>query len=349
MKKSKPRNVGSLIKRATNLVALLVVTLSPVLPPNMPARAVAQTISSLPALASLSLEGVQRVLVISPHPDDETIAPGGLIQAALANGAQVRVVIFTNGDGQFFAPLLFGLDGGPLPAGYVSMGATRMAESTAALETLGLPAEDIAFLGYPDRGLQPMLEKNWPATDPYTAPFTRTNSSPYSGTPHPGAAYCGESLFSDLRSLVLDYRPDLIVLPHPADQHSDHAAASTFTIRVIATIRLTDSAYRPRMWAYLVHYGKYPLMDGVDRSLGFFPPADLVTSQNTWGSLTLTSQQVQGKSAAIKDYPTQVLLLGNFLPEFTRINELFMILPVESGRSRTMAALSIDFKNPEAQ
>jgi len=33
---------------------------------------------------------------------------------------------------------------------------------------------------------------------------------------------------------------------------------------------------------------------------------------------------VQDKSAAIAEYPTQTLLLGKFLPEFARPDELFM-------------------------
>lgn len=338
--KKHTRKITSIINKAMNLLTLLVVTFSSALPRNMPVRAIALAISSLPALASLSLEGIQRVLVVAPHPDDETIAPGGLIQAALANGAQVRVVILTNGDGQLFAPLLFGLEGGLLPAGYVSMGESRQAESLAALETLGLPAEDIRFLGYPDRGIQLMLEQNWRAADPYTAPFTRASSSPYTGTYQPGAAYCGENLFSDLQALVNDYRPDLVVLPHPADQHSDHAAASTFTAFAIAAARTADPAYRPVLWAYLVHYGEYPRMEGVDRSMGFFPPSDLVTGKNTWGVLALTDHQVQDKSAAIAEYPTQTLLLGKFLPEFARPDELFMVMTLNAGILQAGVSLS---------
>jgi len=109
------------------------------------------------------------------------------------------------------------------------MGESRRAESLAALETLGLPAEDIRFLGYPDRGIQLMLEAelaSWPIPIPPVHPREQFALHRHLPT---GAAYCGENLFSDLQALVNDYRPDLVVLPHPADQHSDHAAASTFT------------------------------------------------------------------------------------------------------------------------
>ncbi len=340
MKKQTGKITSRFISKTLNVVTFLVTTLSSSLPRNIPVRAIAFTISSLPALASLSLEDVQRVLVISPHPDDETIAPGGLIQAALANRAEVRVVIVTNGDGQPFAPVLFGLEGGPLPGGYISMGKSRQVESIAALGRLGVPAKSIIFLGYPDRGLQPMLEENWEPDDPYTSLFTRASSSPYTGTYQPSAAYCGLSLFSDLRRLVSDYRPDLVVLPHPADQHSDHAATSIFTTNAVAAVRTYDPTYKPMLWAYLVHYGEYPVMGDVDRSMGFFPPSELITENDSWGVLALTTRQVQEKSAAIEEYPTQTLLLGKFLPEFTRPNELFMIVAVDAGGAQMIASLN---------
>src|SRR5512143_3590489 len=40
-----------------------------------------------------------RLMVFAPHPDDETLGAGGLIQRVLATGGKVRVVFVTNGDG----------------------------------------------------------------------------------------------------------------------------------------------------------------------------------------------------------------------------------------------------------
>jgi len=39
-----------------------------------------------------------RMLVVSPHPDDESLAVGGLIQAVLAAGGAVDVLLLTDGD-----------------------------------------------------------------------------------------------------------------------------------------------------------------------------------------------------------------------------------------------------------
>src|SRR3954451_20581648 len=39
------------------------------------------------------------VLVVAPHPDDDVLGAGGVIQQALAIGKSVVVVFMTNGDG----------------------------------------------------------------------------------------------------------------------------------------------------------------------------------------------------------------------------------------------------------
>ena len=39
-----------------------------------------------------------RLLMIAPHPDDEALATGGLLQRAQAKGAQVYVAFLTDGE-----------------------------------------------------------------------------------------------------------------------------------------------------------------------------------------------------------------------------------------------------------
>src|ERR1051325_3837894 len=72
---------------------------------NIVAYSAAESSTELKNLPALTIENIQRVLVIAPHPDDETIGAGGLIQQALAQGSLVKVVVVTNGDGQRFAPV----------------------------------------------------------------------------------------------------------------------------------------------------------------------------------------------------------------------------------------------------
>ena len=60
-------------------------------------RSQVQAVSRLPEF-SLPERG-DSVLVISPHPDDETLCCAGTIQRALERGANVSVVWLTSGDG----------------------------------------------------------------------------------------------------------------------------------------------------------------------------------------------------------------------------------------------------------
>jgi LmbE family N-acetylglucosaminyl deacetylase len=75
----------------------------------------------------------KRMLVFSPHPDDETLSSGGLIQAAVARGIEVRVILVTDGNRR-------------------GQGIKRQAEFKKALEGLGVKDQDIIMLGYKDEG-----------------------------------------------------------------------------------------------------------------------------------------------------------------------------------------------------
>ena len=113
----------------------------------------APNVSVLAGMSDLSLESFgPRILIISPHPDDEVLAAGGLIQHALAAGVNVQVVFMTSGDGYRRGVLA---EPGPLratPQCYVSYGEMRQNEALGVLRSLGLGTEQITFLGYPDGG-----------------------------------------------------------------------------------------------------------------------------------------------------------------------------------------------------
>ncbi len=59
----------------------------------------------LPAVEAFTSD--DRVLIVAPHEDDETLATGGVIQQALAAGARVRVVYLTYGDHDQFAFIVY--------------------------------------------------------------------------------------------------------------------------------------------------------------------------------------------------------------------------------------------------
>lgn len=291
-------------------------------------------------LPIFTINDVHRILVIAPHPDDETLAAGGVIQQALTEGSQVKAVIVTNGDGQKFAPVVLNEKLIPRPQDYIAMGQRRRAESTTALERLGMQKKDIVFLGYPDRGTNPMWLADWNTQCPYTAYYTRAKRDPYPDTFHAGDEYCGSDLLHDLQTIIEDYRPDLVILPHPADQNPDHGAVSNFTRLAIAMTITHDKSYAPKVWAYIVHYGKFPQPRGKHFSQILLPPKYLIGMDNSWGRVDLSSTQVSIKYSAIEDYPSQDLLLREFLPSFARRNELFESLPIQTLPPTSFGLLS---------
>ena len=112
---------------------------------------------AVPPARSRLLMDLNRTLVIAPHPDDESIAAGGLLQRAIAAGGEVRVVVVTDGDNN------------PWPLRYLKkkaadhrcrsrgMGQRCAARSRAARwQRLGVPLDRSTFLGYPDRLLTTM-------------------------------------------------------------------------------------------------------------------------------------------------------------------------------------------------
>lgn len=97
--------------------------------PSVAAQSSAQRLPDLLAAAA-----GQKVLVFSPHPDDESIAVGGYIAQSVKNGADVRIVLVTDGN-------------------FHHNEATRYAEFRAATAILGVPKANLVFLGFPDHGL----------------------------------------------------------------------------------------------------------------------------------------------------------------------------------------------------
>jgi LmbE family N-acetylglucosaminyl deacetylase len=85
-----------------------------------------------------------RVVVISAHPDDETLAIGGLLQSLHRSGAALEMVIATDGEAAFPS-----LDAEARAA----MGRCRRSEMAQALTELGLSDVPVLWLGFPDSAL----------------------------------------------------------------------------------------------------------------------------------------------------------------------------------------------------
>jgi LmbE family N-acetylglucosaminyl deacetylase len=83
------------------------------------------------------------LVVVAPHPDDESLACGGLIAEACAQGRATRVIIVSDGTGSHPASRTY-------PA--ARLRELRETEARQAVKELGLdPTRDVDFLRLPDR------------------------------------------------------------------------------------------------------------------------------------------------------------------------------------------------------
>jgi LmbE family N-acetylglucosaminyl deacetylase len=88
----------------------------------------------------------KNILVLAPHPDDESLGCGGTIKLLTQSGMQVDVVLLTRGENGLDAP------GQQPPSVHAQLAARREIEARAACEVLGV--RDVQFLSGSDGGLR---------------------------------------------------------------------------------------------------------------------------------------------------------------------------------------------------
>jgi LmbE family N-acetylglucosaminyl deacetylase len=167
---------------------------------------------------SLKLTANDRLLILAPHPDDESLATGGLIQRAVKAGAKVRVLFATDGDNN------------PWPQRFVERklqisytdrarwGRRRRKEALSALEVLGLPKGSARFLGLPDQGITNLLMR------------------------------AEEAVLFTLWAELKEWEPTVFVIPSATDAHPDHSAL--FVLVHLALLRLQS---QPRVLRFIIH------------------------------------------------------------------------------------------------
>ncbi|HPW55538.1 MAG TPA: PIG-L family deacetylase [Thermoanaerobaculaceae bacterium] len=166
----------------------------------------------------LDLDPSDRLLVVLPHPDDESLACAGLLQHALAAGAGVRLLFATDGDNNPWAQRASERSLWITARDRARFGAIRRGEVLAALAALGLPGKAARFLAFPDQGLTALLMR------------------------------AATHLLDDLRCEVTDFRPTVLVSPSMLDRHPDHSA-----LGVCIAFVLNEIDYAPRHLRFFVH------------------------------------------------------------------------------------------------
>lgn len=281
---------------------------------SVPGRA--QLSSAPPQVAPADLpvlDATTRLLVVSPHPDDETLCCAGAMQRVLAAGGQVSVLWLTSGDGSRGSLLLGGALWGGAPRA-VAVGVRRMDEARAATTLLGVPRAEQVFLGYPDGGILQLLQRYHDRA--YRSPTTAASAVPYAQALFPGHPYTGASLERDFVAAVARLRPTLILAPSPADTHPDHRAAGLLTLGLGA--RGAQRAF------WIVHAGEgWPAPRQLLPGVPLFPPPP--PAGRGMRLFVLSPAEEDRKQQALEAYTSQLQLLAPFLLAFVRSNELFAL------------------------
>jgi LmbE family N-acetylglucosaminyl deacetylase len=273
------------------------------------------------------IPGKDRLLIIAPHPDDETISSAGIILRAKQNRDSVRVVLVTNGDG--FGDVLDETIIARFRSGDhgVQIGYKRQLESIRAMKVLGLDRSEINFLGYPDGGISQMWLENW--SKPYYSIHTKSNFSPYDNSYSLNSSYTGENLANDIANILESYKPTLIITPSYYDFHPDHRGSTNFVISELEKFRKNNVKWvdYAKVYYYLVHNGKlrWPRPWGYQPNQPLAPPESLSTMNLTWFHVQLDKDQVYKKKVAMDQYRSQIKLIGDYMYAFVRSEELFGI------------------------
>jgi LmbE family N-acetylglucosaminyl deacetylase len=279
--------------------------------------------------------GAADVLVIAPHPDDETLMAAGVIARERTAGRRVAVAIVTNGD------LSCERDG------YL-----REAESVAAMKRLGLREEDIFFLGYPDGHLDELgHEPLPPVTHRDPARGCIAGNTTYAGRGAGGtdvhslltgrpAAFTSDALVFDLRSLVARLGPRDVYVSHPIDEHPDHAFVYAYLRRALETgVAGVAGVAVPRIHRAVVHIGGcWPMSGGLPPCVEnqfapgedpppLPPPLDVYVPGEQLAvpdSMRVAERTRNAKFLAIAEYGSQTGTPGlSYLFTFARAREPF--------------------------
>jgi LmbE family N-acetylglucosaminyl deacetylase len=299
------------IPRRAGLLPLLIAALGHV----AVAAATAAPASSIPVIDSRT-----SLLVVSPHPDDETLCCAGLIRRVVAAGGHASIVWLTSGDASELDMLLIERALRVHPAKMRDLAGRRMREARAAAGILGVSPQRQFFLGYPDGGLLTLVTDHF--TTPYYSRFTGAASVPYADTIAVGHPYTGESLERDFTHVLNLVHPTLVLAPSPQDAHPDHRAAGILTLQVLSRRHELAAA---RFW--IVHGGRYwPSPRGLRMQLPLaIPPRgrDLGLA-----AFALRPLEEADKLEAVRQYHTQMSVMSSFLLSFVRTDELYSSLPV---------------------
>ncbi|MFV8226479.1 bifunctional PIG-L family deacetylase/class I SAM-dependent methyltransferase [Christiangramia aquimixticola] len=160
----------------------------------------------------LNVEGLHRdlgrVMVVAPHPDDESLACGGLIAYLTSQGAKVSILFMTNGEASHpnsknYPPQL--------------LGDLRKKEALKACEILGVAKSEVIFLNAGDGKLFSFVEE-------------------------------GAAVYGKLKDILEKTHFDTLFVPWRRDHHIDHIATNKIIRKAAQGLDLIIAEYPVWLW-----------------------------------------------------------------------------------------------------
>jgi LmbE family N-acetylglucosaminyl deacetylase len=180
----------------------------------------------------------QSAMIFAPHPDDETLGCGGLIALKRVQGAQVWVVLLTNGEASY----LYDRTANP-----ATLPQTRLQEAQRAMAILGVPSSHLVCLNQPDGQLNTLSEVQ------------------------------RQSLVQVLSELIEAHQPEELYVPHKLDVHSDHEMTYGLAKQALARSSHSVTLWQYPVWIFwnrllfwnlspqdLTHAYRVPIREGLE-------------------------------------------------------------------------------------
>ena len=271
----------------------------------------------------MTLTRKDRVLILAPHPDDETLGCGGVIQYARERKLPLRVVFLTYGDNNQWSFLVYRKRPVFSPKTAQRMGLVRRNEALAAARDLGLAPDQLTFLGYPDFGALNIWDAHWGDRPPFRSVLTRVTEVPYPNALRPGTPYKGEEVLQDLKTVLREFRPTKVFVSHPADHNPDHQALYLFTRVALWDL---ETEMKPEVYPYLIHFKRWPKPKGYRPSRMLEPPS-FFRGEIPWKVYRLSEAEGIQKRSALREHKTQYSYSAKYLLSFVGPNELFGDFP----------------------
>lgn len=157
------------------------------------------------------LKSIKKCLVLSPHPDDESLGCGGLIAHLRENDCEVKIILTT--DGSKSHP-----NSKQYPAEKLS--ALRRQEIIKALYILGVESDQISFYNGLDSALPAFKEE--------------------------GFNDFADHLLQDIAA----FQPNLVLVPYELDPHRDHRATWQMLNQALSLFSLKLTVWEYPIWLY---------------------------------------------------------------------------------------------------